>query len=1099
MSLTLHHTPSAPLPQQYRAGAEPPATPPPPPPAPTLGPTGDERPFFRLDMVRALQLHRNLALGIMLAGALLALALAVKMWPIYTAKSQIYIQPIPPRVLEQGNEPRWPYDANTYDSFIQQQVQSASNPEVLADALHKLPAGSFQHAGESDVSAAHRLGETIEVARIGTSYEVMITARTSDPGQAADVANAVANSIVERASGEANAGDSQRLTILREERDRVQKELDSDRSEQDGLNKQLGMAAVGVTAPDLIDDAIDKTREELIKARTDHDEAEARFSSMGAGQGTSTAIEAQADELISSDPGLTSMKTSLNQRRAVLITQMSNLTPSNPEYKQDAEELQQINANLDAMMNDLRAKAADRIQQQLRADLERTAGVEGQLNGQLRQLAGTAASATPKLQRASDLASDIVRLQTRYAAVDEQIHNLMLQDSVPGAVHVSVPASAPTHPSYSGILKKTLPIGLAGLIFGLLAALIANNLDPKIYIASDVEQVLGVTPMAVLPNFTEVSDDAAAEHVLRIAASIEHACKQGSLRRVIFTGANLGAGATTIVTRVKEMLEAMGRDTILIDAASAHAQAARANGAAGEQSLALSERGSRSSALLQQVAQDEVPHAEDKLVLTDTAPLTISAETAYLARFVDCVIVVVQSGETTRVQLREVAQTLQRLNAAAAGFVLNRVSLATADPAFRQSVAEVEKHLSSQNRASGRRAAQTPAPKPEVRNYPETKAAAYPAPAGAVYAPPAAAAYAPAAVAAYAPPAQKQPPIYTAPKHEPAPVRGPESIRSWEPVSIAPEPFVASAPALPLVAAPAPRTEVPPPRSIAPVPTYREDVPAPPRSIAPVSAPASTWREDVPAPPRSIAPVAPRAAVPPPADPPRFVETPKAAADAETLWWLADANPAPAPAAQPARPGARLETWGRAPETPASFDPVSSAPAAPIAEPPAEPPAQSWERLAARGNGITGADARDDAEDENPHTTTASRLSGLRGMFLPRGQKSPKNARQEEAPVERPMPQSAPKPEYTDYPRVPAAPAGPVSVSAAAAAVRNAAPVGGVQVIAEPEFLPPKSVVVMIDKDREQLDDNSVRRDRREAYDDLQILPSWRGQYRKRD
>jgi hypothetical protein len=193
-----------------------------------------------------------------------------------------------------------------------------------------------------------------------------------------------------------------------------------------------------------------------------------------------------------------------------------------------------------------------------------------------------------------------------------------------------------------------------------------------------------------------------------------------------------------------------------------------------------------------------------------------------------------------------------------------------------------------------------------------------------------------------------------------------------------------------------------------------------------------------------------------------------------------------------------LESWGRAPETPASFDPVSSAPAAPIAEPPAEQPAQSGERLAARGNGITGADARDDAEEENPHTTTASRLSGLRGLFLPRGQKSPKNTSENEAPVERPLPPAAPKPEYADYPRVPTAPAGPVPVSAAAAAVRNAAPVG-VQVIAEPEFLPPKSVVVMIDKEQERLDDNSVRRDRREAYDDLQILPSWRGQYRKRD
>jgi hypothetical protein len=195
-----------------------------------------------------------------------------------------------------------------------------------------------------------------------------------------------------------------------------------------------------------------------------------------------------------------------------------------------------------------------------------------------------------------------------------------------------------------------------------------------------------------------------------------------------------------------------------------------------------------------------------------------------------------------------------------------------------------------------------------------------------------------------------------------------------------------------------------------------------------------------------------------------------------------------------------LETWGHAPVKPASFDPVPAAPAAPIAEPPAEAPAQSWERLAARGNGITGADARSGSEDENSHTTTASRLSGLRGLFLPRGQKSPKNTSENEAPVERPLPPAAPKPEYkpeyTDYARVPAAPAGPVPV--AAAAVRSAAPVG-VQVIAEPEFLPPKSVVVMMDKDQGQLDDNSVRRDRREAYDDLQILPSWRGQYRKRD
>ena len=61
--------------------------------------------------------------------------------------------------------------------------------------------------------------------------------------------------------------------------------------------------------------------------------------------------------MIAADAGLTSMKTSLNQRRAVLITQMANLTPNNPEYKQDAAELAKINGNLDSMMKDLRAKA----------------------------------------------------------------------------------------------------------------------------------------------------------------------------------------------------------------------------------------------------------------------------------------------------------------------------------------------------------------------------------------------------------------------------------------------------------------------------------------------------------------------------------------------------------------------------------------------------------------------------------------------------------------------------------------------------------------------------------------------------------------------
>lgn len=638
--------------------------------------------FIHLNLTRALQLHRRLASGIALGGLLLALVYTIARWPVYTAKSQIYVQPVQSKVMAQSSDQYVSINAAAYDAYIQQQVQSASSPAVLTSALKKLGPGAWQRKNESEQIAADRLGHAVDAARIGTGYEAAITARADDPLLAAKIANAVAESIAEKASGEGNAGDAQRIAVLRDERDRIQNELKADYAEQDDLNKQLGMAAVGTAPPDLIDDQIAKTRDELIKAQTDHDQAEARFSAMKAGEGASSAaMNAEADELIAADPGLSSMKTSLNQRRAVLITQMANLTPQNPGYKLAADELAKINTSLDAMMKDLRSEAAVRIQQKLRTDLERTAHVEEQLNGQLRELARTAAGATPKLQRVNDLATNIVRLRNRYSAVDEQLHNLMLEDSAPGAVHISVAAVPPLHPSLGKILKGALPLALGGLILGLLAAIIANKLDPLVYIAADIEEMVGFAPMAVLPDFDDVSERVAGEHLLRLAASIEHAGRQTNLRTFIFTGTSHYTGVTTVSNRVKDILSSMGNPAALLDATGDSDHEDR--------------QAEDSTALLRQVnARTELD--EESLVLVDTAPITLSAETEYLARSVGGAIVVVQSGVTTRAQLLTALNTLQRLGTGAVGFVLNRVCLAKADPAFRHSLQDMEKHLRNQ-------------------------------------------------------------------------------------------------------------------------------------------------------------------------------------------------------------------------------------------------------------------------------------------------------------------------------------------------------------------------------------------------------------------
>ena len=64
---------------------------------------------------------------------LLALAYAIIQWPVYTAKSQIYVQPVQPKVMTPGNDQNGSVNAGAYDAYIQQQVQSASSPAVLSE------------------------------------------------------------------------------------------------------------------------------------------------------------------------------------------------------------------------------------------------------------------------------------------------------------------------------------------------------------------------------------------------------------------------------------------------------------------------------------------------------------------------------------------------------------------------------------------------------------------------------------------------------------------------------------------------------------------------------------------------------------------------------------------------------------------------------------------------------------------------------------------------------------------------------------------------------------------------------------------------------
>jgi hypothetical protein len=208
---------------------------------------------------------------------------------------------------------------------------------------------------------------------------------------------------------------------------------------------------------------------------------------------------------------------------------------------------------------------------------------------------------------------------------------------------------------------------LSFVFLGGAIAIVAHRADPRVYIAADVERLLGFPPMAQLPDFSEVANEITDEHFLRLASGIDLGFRDRGFRRCVFTGTGPEVGVTTVATHLKKLLETMGRATVISNAVGSLNR-----------------------------AQDT--HGE--MVFVDAAPLADSEETERLVQSAHCTIVVVESGVTTRAQLRTVANILQRVKAPAVGFVLNRVRLATADPEFRRSIREMGKQLRKQVQAA---------------------------------------------------------------------------------------------------------------------------------------------------------------------------------------------------------------------------------------------------------------------------------------------------------------------------------------------------------------------------------------------------------------
>jgi hypothetical protein len=137
-------------------------------------------------------------------------------------------------------------------------------------------------------------------------------------------------------------------------------------------------------------------------------------------------------------------------------------------------------------------------------------------------------------------------------------------------------------------------------------------------------------------------------------------------------------------------------------------------------------------------------------------------------------------------------------------------------------------------------------------------------------------------------------------------------------------------------------------------------------------------------------------------------------------------------------------------------------------------------------------------EIEKSPYETQSRLNSLRGVLFSLGLKNLSKSRGAAPAGEEPSPSLENEPDHTVLARrfTPFAESAPVEPTPAQAEAPSAP---ASPVIAEPEFLPPREFVPIKDREPSRETGSGVRYDLLDEDDDIQILPSRRGQYKKRE
>lgn len=661
---------------------------------PKSGPGGGLMPLVRL--------RRRWPLGIVAFVLVLALGVPfawLKGTPRYQVTGSLVIAPKFASVLRDDRELDLA-STTQYKQFVEQQMRTINRYDLMLTVLERLGDKRYvwwQREGESDRRAAERLQGALQIRNLQLNYLVLVSLEGGQAEGLAEIINTVLAVYLDVGRSEILYASDERIAVLQK---RAQEALDAiatDSERRSAIAQQLGVTTFTADTPNPFDALLLETRRALDDSQRRRHAAEARLAAIDPQQGKAAqaALNALAQERISSDYGLNSLKASLLGKRGDLLEKISGLAPQHPERIVIERKLNELSAELSVAEE--RSLTANRqmLLDKQRSEVRELQTLEASLSAELTRQQERASTFASRYAEALALSDAIDRQRRQLQTVQDRIDYLRLESEAPGFVRLDSAARPPLFPSGGGRKKLLMLVAAAAGFLALAVPIGIDLLDRRIRMPGQLFKLLGFAPLATLVEAEDaVSQRLYDEQLRQLVIHLQRNRARHELRLLTLAGLDLGSGSTRLVLELAEQFARDGLRVLALDLNPLHPDPAYGMGPGVRELLYSSQlqvppAPERPCAIRLPLGGAGSPHLErlDRLrqllaelrvrfdlVLLDAPPVLLSADATLLASLADATLLIVAAGTEPGLLKRGIG-LLQRADPAHFGVVFNRAPL----------------------------------------------------------------------------------------------------------------------------------------------------------------------------------------------------------------------------------------------------------------------------------------------------------------------------------------------------------------------------------------------------------------------------------------